>query len=100
MTSYDSKAEAAASDGFRRLGCISAHSHFYPHTFIDADGAEFRAKPDFFHPASGLYIEFKAGPLNTKRTKATADKAIARQEAWKGVLSPWDWLQCGWCVFR
>lgn len=93
---FDSKAEAKASPEFTRLGCIPARSPF-PLTFTDADGTEFRALPDFHHPATGLFIEFKgADTLNGKKSKATADKAIERQRVWKGSLIPWDWLQHGW----
>lgn len=93
---FDSKAEAKASPEFTRLGCIPARSPF-PVTFTDADGTEFHALPDFYHPATSVYIEFKgATTLNGKKTKATADSAIERQQAWKGTLIPWDWLQHGW----
>ncbi len=95
MTIYDSQTEAAVFPEFDRLGCIRASGH-YPQTFTDTDGTAFRAKPDFFHPASGLYIEFKAAPLNSKTTKATAERAKASQQARKGFLTGWDWLQCGW----
>lgn len=95
MTTYDSKAEAAASQELARLGCTRPAGQ-YPQTFTDADGTEFRAKPDFYHPRSGLYIEFKAAPLNSKTTKATAERAEASQRARKGFLTTWDWLQCGW----
>jgi len=94
-TPYDSKAEAAASFQFAKLGCFPA-SGFYPQTFTDADGTEFPAKPDFFHPASGLYIEFKAGKLNGKKTKANADRAIASRQEFKGSLSLYDFLSHGW----
>jgi hypothetical protein len=95
MTTYDSKAEAAAAGEFARLGCIRASGHF-PQTFTDADGTEFRAKPDFYHPGSGLFIEFKAAPLNSKTTKATAERAEASQLARKGLLTGYDRLKCGW----
>lgn len=94
-TPFDSKAEAAAFPEFQRLGCIRT-SEPYPQTFRDADGTAFRARPDFYHPASGLFIEFKAGSLNGKRTTATADRALASKLEFKGTLSVWDWLQCGW----
>lgn len=94
-TPYDSKAEEAAAPDFARLGCIRASGH-YPQTFRDADGTEFRACPDFFHPASGCWIEFKAGPLNSKKTKANADRAIASKQEFKGSLTLYDWLQHGW----
>lgn len=92
---YDSKAEAAASRRFRQLGCIPTDAAF-PHTFTDAEGKEFRAKPDFFHPASGLFIEHKSAPLNSRTTKSIADRAIASKQAFKGTLSTWDWLCDGW----
>jgi hypothetical protein len=95
MTSYDSKAEKAAFPHFQRLGCIRASGH-YPQRFRDADGTEFRACPDFFHPASGCWIEYKAAPLNSRTTKATADRAEASQLKRKGFLTRYDWLQCGW----
>lgn len=97
MTSYtfDSKAEAAAFPEFQRLGCIRA-SGPYPQTFTDANGTGFRAKPDFYHPASGLFIEFKSAPLNGRKTKATAERAEASQLERKGFLTRYDWLQCGW----
>lgn len=95
MTIYDSKAEAAASPDFLRLGCIRASGH-YAQTFTDADGAAFHARPDFYHPAAGLFIEYKAAPLNGRTTKATAERAEASQMQRKGFLTGWDWLQCGW----
>ena len=95
MTTYDSKAEAVAAGELARLGCIRA-SGPYAQTFTDADGATFHACPDFHHPATGLFIEYKAAPLNGRTTKATAHRAEASQMQRKGFLTRFDWLQCGW----
>lgn len=95
MTTYDSEAEAAAAGELARLGCFRAIGHF-PQAFTDADGTEFRAKPDFYHPRSDLFIEFKAAPLNGKKTKATADRAMASKQEFRGSLTLYDFLSNGW----
>ena len=94
-TPFDSKAEAAASPEFSRLGCIRSTGR-YPQTFTDADGTEFRAMPDFYHPASCLWIEYKAAPLNGKKTKANADRALRSRRDFAGYLTRYDMLRHGW----
>lgn len=92
---YDSKAEAAASFKLAKLGCLRVNDPF-PQTFTDADGTRFTARPDYFNDRCGLWLEFKAAPLNSKTTKATAERAETRARERKGWLTSWDWINCQW----
>jgi hypothetical protein len=77
---HDSAAEAKASFRLYQHGWHPCTERF-PQTFVDSEGTEYRACPDFYHPATGFYGEFKAHKLNGKGTKARADAAMARVEA-------------------
>jgi hypothetical protein len=81
---HRSKAEAFIS--FKLLSMsIIARDDFYPWAFTDNDGIEFRAMSDFYCPATGIYFEFKSGYMNGLKTKAGADKALARFNADKAA---------------
>lgn len=79
---HKSAAEAKASFVLAPFGWIPYENPF-PLIFADSEGESFRACPDFYHPATGFYAEFKAEKLNGKGTKQAADKAVAEIE--KGV---------------
>jgi hypothetical protein len=74
---HRSKAEAAISHKLREHSIV-ARDDYYPWTFTDKDGTEFRAMSDFYCPATGIFFEFKSGYMNGLLTKATADKAMSR----------------------
>ncbi|MFJ3318896.1 hypothetical protein ACIPLR_26455 [Herbaspirillum huttiense] len=93
---YDSKAEAEAAPLFERYGCIRCDS-FLPATFLDKEGAEFRAKADFYHPATGIYIEYKSAVLNSTTTKRTAANKLESQRRYRGgTLAKIDELKYSW----
>lgn len=92
---FDSAAEAKASFRFAELGCIPCKQTF-PQIFKDSEGTEFQAKPDFYHPGSKLYIEFKCATLNGRKTKANADKQEADKLQFKGFLSDFDRINLQW----
>lgn len=72
--SYDSRAEASASHLLATHGIVRDESGLLPTTFRDADGRQFAAKPDFIHPPTGIYFEFKDSFLNGTKTKTTAER--------------------------
>ena len=74
---YRSEAEATISFKLYELGIVS-HDVLYPQTFHDSEAKPFRAMSDFMCPYTGIYIEFKSGFMNGLKTKAYADKAMAR----------------------
>jgi hypothetical protein len=86
---HASAAEAAASFTLARWG-ITPWDVAYPVTFTDDDGASFVARSDFIHEPTGTHFEFKAGPLNSKTTVATAANAEARvmRDEALGFLDP------------
>lgn len=93
---YDSKAEAVASFRFAELGCVPCKTKF-TQSFIDADGKEFRAIPDFYHPKAEIYIEFKCRKLNSVTTQETSKNALQGRRRYRQG-EPWriDYLNCGW----
>jgi hypothetical protein len=74
---HPSEAEAAMSFKLHPLGIVS-HDEFFPHPFTDAEGEPFNAKSDFMCQYTGIWFEFKSGHMNGIKTKANADKAMAR----------------------
>jgi hypothetical protein len=96
---YDSKAEAAASFKFVALGCIPSKD-MLPHVFTDSEGTEFRAKADFYHPASSLFIEYKCAMLNGCKTKSSAEKQLRERQKYRRCkgqsLLMKDRLDCQW----
>lgn len=100
-TQHLSKAEAAASYRLLELGIVPDES-FFPCTFLDKDGATFKAKGDFCHTVSSVRFEFKAGALNGLSSVEKANKARARfdtSEA-QGYITPYNrakqLLDCSW----
>jgi hypothetical protein len=99
---HDSAAEAHASFRLAHLGIMPCPSA-YPITFRDRDGVTFVARSDFKHEASGVWFEYKASNLNSKTTKATADKAEARviRDEALGFVNDrnrlYKLLQAQWC---
>jgi hypothetical protein len=74
---HDSAAEAKASFILFKHGWIP-HTEKFPMPFYDADGTQYLACPDFYHPATGFYSEFKTRKLNGKGTKRLADAAMEK----------------------
>jgi hypothetical protein len=74
---YRSKSEAAISLLLQEYGIVS-HDAYYPQTFYDSKGTEFRAMSDFQCPYTGIYFESKSGHMNGLQTKVSADNAMAR----------------------
>jgi len=64
-----------------------------PWAFQDKDGAEFRAKSDFYNPDLNIYVEVKHSSLNSKTSKATADRAMARIDPVRYRKAP-TYYQC------
>lgn len=87
-----SKTEQKAAPVLATFGFIPCQD-FFPVTFQDKDGKEFRAKCDFFHPELNIYVEVKDKSLNSKTSKATADKAMARLDPARYAKSP-TYFQC------
>ncbi|MDO9419963.1 MAG: hypothetical protein Q7T66_04795 [Herminiimonas sp.] len=93
---YDSKFEETTAPYLQRFSCIRC-SDTLEAIFKDKQGVSFKAKADFYHPATGLFIELKCSELNSKTSKASADKAIARQLEWRnGNLKTIDELNFSW----
>jgi len=87
--SHKSAAEAKASFPLHEQGWLPCEATF-PQEFIDSEGTAYRAQPDFYHPGTGFYAEFKACKLNGKSTKRAAIKAMAQVDAdiASGLLAP------------
>lgn len=81
---HRSAAEAAMSFKLSPLGIV-ARDQLYPFSFIDTEGIPFNAMSDFYCPATGIFWEFKSGSMNGLKTKASADKALARFNADKAA---------------
>lgn len=92
-----SKPEQLAAPVLARYGFTPYQDQFFPVTFYDADGAEFRAKPDWYHPELGIYIEVKDSHLNGKQTKKTAKNARKNADPWRVQRYPeYYQIQCDW----
>jgi len=80
---YDSRFEQRIAPQLEALGFVRCNDHFRQdgdvRQFHDKEGARFSAKPDWHHPKLGLYIETKAGTLNSKTTVRTAANAEAHR---------------------
>lgn len=72
-----SKIEEQARKVLQPLGFIP-YEAYLPGEFVDKEGQQFEAKSDFYHPATGIYLEVKDSSLNSKTSKATAESAMAR----------------------
>lgn len=57
----------------------------FPQKFVDAEGTEYEAMPDFIHGRTGFYDEFKAHRMNGNKTKRAAMAKIDDDIA-KGFL--------------
>lgn len=88
---YDSKAKFTGITGKAHKSAAEAKASFklYPHgwvpyeakfpqKFVDDEGAEYEAMPDFIHEATGFYAEFKAHRMNGKKTRRAAVTAMAK----------------------
>lgn len=80
--------EQIAESKLQPLGCINQNQTYLLGIFKDKTGAEFRAMADFYHSGLGLHIEIKHDHLNGKTTKANAESAYRRIEAWRVRKSP------------
>jgi hypothetical protein len=77
---HKSAAEAKASFYlFNRYSIIPCEDKF-DQEFLDATGKKFRACPDFVHPTTGVFFEFKTKRMNGKKSKAAADQAMRKVE--------------------
>lgn len=76
---YDSKAEENVAQYFENLGYRRPLPREYINaTLADSTGEKFDAKFDFIpNDPDDCTVEFKCGPLNSKTTKAIADKDFA-----------------------
>lgn len=77
---HKSAAEAKASFQLLQTGWIPCETTF-SQVFYDSEGTAYRAQPDFYHPATGFYAEFKCRRMNGKGSKRAADAAMARVDA-------------------
>jgi hypothetical protein len=98
---HKSAAEAKASFVMYRYGWIPCEAPF-PQEFIDSEGTTYTAQPDFHHPTTGFYAEFKAHKMNGKGTRRAAVAAMAQidSDIAQGFLSaskrPFKALQNAW----
>jgi len=78
---FSSIAEAKADAIFTALGCIRCESFlpYFPDLFKDANGDEFKALPDYYHPATNTFFEYKTCALNGKKSFKTADNKLRAQ---------------------
>lgn len=92
-TLHKSKAEAKASYKLAQYGWVPCEQPF-PQQFQDSEGMKFWACPDFFHPKTGFYAEFKTRKLNGVKNKARADDYVAKIDAdiQQGFIRPKDKL--------
>ena len=74
---HKSAAEAKASFKLYSHGWVPCEADF-PQEFIDSEGTRYIAQPDFHHPATGFYAEFKAHKMNGKGTRRAAVAAMAK----------------------
>lgn len=74
---HKSAAEAKASFKLYPHGWVP-HEQRFPQKFVDAEGTEYEAMPDFIHEATGFYAEFKAHKMNGKKTRRAAMAAMAK----------------------
>jgi hypothetical protein len=86
---HKSVAEAKASFKLYPHGWVP-HEQKFPQKFVDAEGTEYEAMPDFIHEATGVYAEFKAHRMNGKKTRRAAMAAMAKvdHEIAQGYLEP------------
>jgi hypothetical protein len=86
---HKSAAEAKASFVLYQHGWIPCETAF-PQDFIDSEGATYTAHPDFQHPGTGFYAEFKAHRMNGKSTRRAAVAAMAQidSDIARGFLAP------------
>lgn len=77
---HKSVAEAKASFQLYRHGWVPCEAEF-PQDFIDSEGTRYRAQPDFHHPATGFFAEFKAHKMNGKSTRRAAVAAMAQVDS-------------------
>jgi hypothetical protein len=86
---HKSAAEAKASFPLYTQGWLPCETTF-PQEFIDSEGTGYRAQPDFYHPATGFYGEFKACKMNGKGSKRAAVAAMAQvdMDIASGFLDP------------
>lgn len=73
---YRSIPEAAISYPLHSLGVVSCDA-YYPLSFVDDEGTPFEAMLDFHCIYTGVFFEFKNGPLNGLKSKANAVRAKA-----------------------
>jgi hypothetical protein len=83
-----SKPEQLALPVLAKYGFIPCQDKFFPVSFIDDEGIDFNAKPDFYNPELGIYIEVKDSYLNGKQSQRTAENAFKRVEPWRYNKSP------------
>ncbi|MDM5181178.1 hypothetical protein PO883_28760 [Massilia sp. DJPM01] len=74
---HKSVAEAKASFRLYPHGWVPCEAAF-PQEFIDSEGTRYTALPDFHHPATGFYAEFKAHKMNGKGTRRAAVAAMTK----------------------
>lgn len=86
---HKSAAEAKASFMLYPHGWVPYETKF-PQKFVDDEGTEYEAMPDFIHEATGFYAEFKAHKLNGKKTRRAAIAAMEKvdREIAQGYLDP------------
>ena len=98
---HKSAAEAKASFRLYRHGWVPCEANF-PQEFIDAEGTHYIAQPDFRHPATGFFAEFKAHKMNGKGTRRAAVAAMAKidSDIAQGFIAaskrPFKALENGW----
>ena len=64
---------------YAKCSAIVDRDSFFSIAFSDGDGCPFRAKHDGVIAGSNIYIEFKSGALNSKRTMASSYNGLLAQ---------------------
>lgn len=92
-----SNPERLALPVLARYGFKPCHDQFFPVSFVDVEGETFNAKPDFYNPDLGIYVEVKDSKLNGKKSKRTAENARKSIDPWRlQKHSTYYQIECDW----
>ena len=86
---HSSRAEAKAADRLAEQGIVP-YDKPLPVSYTDKEGALLDGRADFADLTLGICFEWKPRDLNGRKSKASADKALARheQQIERGFITP------------
>jgi hypothetical protein len=86
---HSSQAEAKAADRLAEHGIVP-YDMPLPVTYSDKEGTSLQGRADFADLTLGICFEWKPRDLNGRKSKASADKAMARheQQVARGFITP------------